>query len=245
MSGQWIATNEACCFHYNNWTIELNPYQPELPVKFSVNSGKTPVSRSSGAGEIRWPALAIAASPAHSNKLEEIYARQNDLIVRYAQHHHDRFSFQVDWRILEVESPYTVGFEVWISIQTDLLDTSPSLFLSSYGQSNWQGWTHEQLLPDSDEPFDNMPSANRSAACWYSENSSYLWLVDPRDRGQVEWLNSTTENLQRIKLFGSFLEKGVIRRARMRLLISDHLLSKDDIQGAYLSLCQSDLPLTA
>ena len=233
MLGQWIATDSRCRFSLNDWTIELDPKHPGDGVSILRE------------GKVAWKALSIASEPQHSMQPEEIYIRHDDLIVRYSQSEHDQFEFQLDWRVLEVEQPFVLGIEVWISIQTRLLDTAPKINMTSFGGVAWQGWTHDQLSPDTTELFDNLSGEARAALCWGSTTEQYLWLLDPRDCGQIAWQSSITDQTQSAKLFGSFLEKGVIRRARMQLLVASSSLTQSDVQHAYQSLSHSELPLTA
>lgn len=233
MPGTWNSSNGNYRFSENERTIEIDPRDPARGVRFLRS------------GQHGWRALSIEANPKHSSQPEEIYVRRKDLIVRYSQAENDQFGFQVDWRLLDVEPPFVIGLEVWISIQTRLLDTSPRIHLTSMGDSGWLGWTHRQLMPDSAEPFDNLPGDPNAAIGWDSDSGYHLWLIDPRDLRQIHWQNPVDQPIQRASLFGEFLEKGVIRRARMWLLTSDCNLSLAAIQEAYVKLSRSELPLTA
>ena len=72
-----------------------------------------------------------------------------------------------------------------------------------------------------------------------------LWLIDPHDLKQARWLSQPGECQQRVELFGDFLEKGVIRRARMQLLVADQAIDRQQAGAAYRQLSSRELPLTA
>ena len=56
-----------------------------------------------------------------------------------------------------------------------------------------------------------------------------------------------TDTLLRLRLFGDFLEKGVIRKARPWIVITrgETPPSESELESLWKSLCESPLPLTA
>lgn len=221
----------------NGWRIDFEPTRPSLPITFRTPQGKG------------WPALAVEPLPSHSMQVEELYVRQSDLIVRFAQGRSDRFGFQIDWRLIEPPKGFDLGLEVWISVQTNLLDAAPQLRVASSGnsQAQWREYRHQQLSIDRTTETDGWADGLKSsiAALGIDQEGCHgLWLIEPRDQSQLRWKSKPSAAVRQAELFGQFLEKGVIRRARMQLLVRDQPISETDIQQAYQALLQRDLPLT-
>jgi hypothetical protein len=239
MNAVWSPLRTVAHFAQQDWSVELDPARPTSFLTLSSPTG------------IRWEALAINPLPNHSLHAEEIYVRQQDLIARFSQVGKDQYGFQVDWRLLDTISDFEVGIEVWISLQTNLLDSAPKIQARSRGVGAWKSWTHQQLVSQvgpSDDASQGWSSQNASAIAAISSSTqdcSCLCLIEPRDLQQVSWTSQPSNNEQQAELFGQFLEKGVIRRARMQLLASKKQIGLLEIQRAYQQLINRELPLTA
>ncbi len=242
------------------WTIQLNPARPDLGlfvIRIPSQSKSHSESRSrtevtTGSTEevdseldaLRYSALTVRPQPSHSFLPEEIYVRQQDLIARFGQSDIDQYAIQLNWRLLPAQEPFDLAVEVWVSIQTQLLDSAPVVQLLSEGPSVWRAWESGDL--NSDYSSDDPPTLTDAVALLSaSEGANLLWLIDPRDQAKVHRMDDTPSNRYRSSLFGDFLEKGVIRRARLRLLVGSKHVELSDIRSAYQDLCSSALPLTA
>ncbi len=145
-------------------------------------------------------------------------------MVRYNQSEEDKFAFQIDFRAVPTSelASAACGFDLWLSVQTQLLDSHPTLEISHPGAvSGWSG-----------------SAAIQSIA---SPKGSAAILIHPSDLLQTELIDATAGKL---RLFGNFMEKGVIRRGRVRWLVSDHPLADDNLRAAYDCFAESPLPLT-
>ncbi len=240
MPAAWSPLKTVAQSTSKGWVLELDPTQPQHPLTFVSAKGT------------RWQALGIQPLPQHTLRTEEVYVRQQDLIARFGQGPQDQYSFQVDYRLVEVPAPFDLGLEIWISVQTSLLDTAPKLALTSVGCEAWSCWNHQQLIGDTDCVHDEADSGwsgsqtnSRAAMINTAAECSFVWLVEPRDQVQLHWTCPTKEAKQTAELFGSFLEKGVIRRARLQLLVSHQKVDVAEIQTAYAQLRHRELPLTA
>jgi hypothetical protein len=239
MTAVWSPLRTVAHFAQHDWSVELDPAKPNSFLTLSSPSGS------------RWEALAIHPLPKHSLHAEEIYVRQQDLIARFSQVGKDEYGFQVDWRLLDAPSDFDVGIEVWISLQTNLLDSAPKIQACSRGVGTWKSWTHHQLVSEvgpSDDASQGWSSQSASLVAAVSSSTkdcSCLWIIEPRDLQQVSWKSQPIGNEQQAELFGQFLEKGVIRRARMQLLASKKQIGLQEIQRAYQQLIKRELPLTA
>lgn len=205
-----------------------------------------------------WEIASVTPHPPHASLPEEVYSRQGDLIVRYRQSSVDTFAYQLDWQLLPASAPFVAAVELWLSVQTDLLDTSPELEVACRANSgqSWQVFEHHQL-DNSDVASKNDSATDRGPAALLcgpkadpanaasAEATSGLWLIEPSDQCNTRRCTKDDQATQRLRLFGHFMEKGVIRRARMRFLLAPGIVSAEHISQAYRELADSPLPLTA
>lgn len=238
MRATWNPLKTVAQSSFNGWTIDLDPTKPNQAVELSC-------------GKFSWQALSIQPLPNHSLIPEEIYVRQQDLIARFAQGTNDLYALQVDYRLLEAPEGFDLALEVWLTVQTSLLDGAPKLKLVTNGHGTWNYWTHSQLASDhdasqqADAGWSEQHEKSRAAMLLSGSGCSCLWLVEPRDQSQINWISDVSQQTQQAEIFGSFLEKGVIRRARLQLLATQRSVQHDDIKIAYDFLRQRELPLTA
>ncbi len=198
-----------------------------------------------------WEIAAVRPVPHHSVTPEEIYGREDDLICRYRQTQSDVFAFQLDWQLLPAVAPFAGGVELWLSVQTDLLDSQPELEVTSVaaGSQAWRVLAHSDL---SDEPLagGDPRDLGPAAMICHSETgsgdrTSGLWLIEPSDQCHARLCSPPNSAALSVRLFGHFMEKGVIRRGRMRFLQASGEIRDADIAGAYQQFASSPLPLTA
>ncbi len=234
MPAKWDLTQPIASGTQGTWSVRLNPLRPTEPVQFCPTSESADV----------WNAVSLRPLPQHALQASEVYVRENDLIVRFEQSSGDQYALQLDWQLLEGIPSIVHGVELWVSIQTNLLDSAPELEIASDGEfAGWRIYQHSML---SDQPATAVLS--HTAAALTSSGTggtTRLWLIEPSDQSQSQLLTSADEAVQRVKLFGQFLEKGVIRRARMRFVIIDGELSTAKLQALYHDFANSPLPLTA
>ena len=241
MSIHWEPLANLAQSIHRGWRIELNPTKPAEGIRFTSES--TP--------SMSWNALSVHPIPKHSLQPEELFVRQEDLITRFAQNPEDDFGFQIDWRLMAPSETFDVGVEIWLTVQTSLLESVPRLGIQSQGlPSGWTCWKHRELIDD--EVGDPVVEATSSsselgvaALMWSREQTSFLWLIEPSDQDHIDWNSHAEDATQSGTLFGHFMEKGVIRRARMQLFACAGLLQKSDVSRAYRALAERDLPLTA
>lgn len=193
-----------------------------------------------------WRLLSVCPNPTHSLSPEEIYVRDQDLISRFDQLDSDTFGFQLDWKLLEPEAPQIWAFELWASVQTDLLDSSPSLTVAcrSPAQEPWRVLSASELLSQSTSG--QSEDAQRSPAILVSTSHGMVgvWMIEPTDQRHTRLVENQGEECA-VNLFEHFMEKGVIRRARMRFYLVGGDVSDDAIISLYRRFADSPLPLTA
>lgn len=176
-----------------------------------------------GPAKSPWQLMAIHPVPSHACLIDDQFARGSDLMVRYGQSENDQFAFQLDYRAVpktELASA-ACGFDIWLSVQTQLLDSHPTLEISHPGAGDWNSQAAIQTCQ--------------------SRLGCATVLIHPSDMLQTELIESTQGTL---RLFGNFMEKGVIRRGRLRCLISPQPLASSELQSAYNCFADSPLPLT-
>jgi hypothetical protein len=189
-----------------------------------------------GIGELVWNCvpntghiLGVSAGAAASP--HDAFARGHDLVAVYAQDEPQSFQWQVYWRATTPE-PQVVLIDVILSLQTPLLESFPRVIT----QSRLPTGEAKEL------PGEGDCLVLRPTACDWS----YAEMTHPKDRGILELTPYRDGGLciER-RLGGQFLEKGVIRRLRLR---GAFLPRKDDLDRAagYLEqLAMETPPLTA
>ncbi len=152
--------------------------------------------------------------------LGDAYVRQNDLIAMFPELAPWRFGYQIDMRVLKEAPPDTLAVEIWLSIQTSLLDSHPQLELQLKG-----------------ERFNT--AADKG---WTSQSMRMGLMVHPLDQRDCHIEQRGDELAMRV--FGRFMEKGVIRRMRFRLILGQKPESSVFWQDRFDEFSKSPLPLT-
>ncbi|MFM8573105.1 MAG: hypothetical protein ACKOAU_16035 [Pirellula sp.] len=156
-------------------------------------------------------------------KPSESYARLNDFIISFPQKYPWPFSYQLDVRVQPSDTHLLVA-ELWLSVQTSMLECNPQLILLP---SNDKGpWTcHPEFL------------------CSGDRRTSLA--IHPLDRSDSKLHTSRSGSIERLDLFGRFMEKGVIRRGRLLLVASNSSISEKQMMEFCKAFADSQLPLTA
>ncbi len=156
----------------------------------------------------------------HQVPFGEAYVRQCDLIASYPEHAPCPYGYQIDVRVLSESPSNAVVLEFWLSIQTSLLDSHPQLELR---------WSGAHFRPAAEN-------------YWTDEASELGLIVHPLDREDCRMdgrLDALTMNV-----FGRFMEKGVIRRMRFRLIAAQRADSEAFWMERFTEFSESPLPLT-
>ncbi len=172
--------------------------------------------------------------------LDEQYVRGDELHLSFPQDavHPDPnqsfdFGFRVVLRPVAVSclqpSPETVVFEALVSIQTTLLDLHPTLDLIASSDAD--------VRPQSAHGIANAIHSGTIG------DSSWSVILGPHDAPFTTDVDDS-ENA-RFRLFGEFLEKGVIRRARPWLVLhrGSQPLPTETLSAILSELAESPLPL--
>jgi hypothetical protein len=221
----WQLRADQALLETKYWRVELDPRAPKAGLQ--INSGSTQLGQF----------LKISPKPSHSFKIQEAYVRQNDLIVRYEQSGDDLYTVQLNWRRLECEIPDALSLELWISVQTALLDTHPVIEVRSHTpDAQWHGLNlHDLSIDKSDCTAIGLVKKSSVTA---------MVMIEPSDAQQARRIPDRSENFT-LRLLGEFMEKGVIRRARLRFFAVSGEFSRSKIAKQYRKFTDSPLPLTA
>lgn len=182
--------------------------------------------------------------------LVESYVRGSDLVATYKQTPDRDIRPQVYWRFLS-DNGYG-GIEVIVSVQTDLLHSRPALHTSGqYGASQVLRLEDVESMSFRVVEQASVARPEDGASLFLIRpethpNLSYAEMVHPSDFVKADiYLNVPGGTELRHDLFPESLEKGVIRRARLR---SYWLARRGDEELAakkYQQLIKSSPPLTA
>ncbi|TWU03977.1 hypothetical protein [Neorhodopirellula pilleata] len=143
------------------------------------------------------------------------------------------FSLRLSIRVVASTTTRCV-LEPTFSIQTSLLDTHPTLDLKSVG-----GTVDRRVL--------TAATTGDSVSVWtinFAGNAGMIAvLLGPHDAPFTT--DQSSEDKIRLQLFGEFLEKGVIRKARPWVVLdrSEAGIKDDELAGLADALCQTPLPL--
>ncbi|MCG8584067.1 MAG: hypothetical protein MI757_05085, partial [Pirellulales bacterium] len=144
----------------------------------------------------------------------DFYSRGRDLVATYRENAGQQRRLQVYWRALEASHTETqiAVLELVVSVQTDLLDSNPAMYVASRFPTGEIVGECEVGSAENDQHFVLVRPATQPL--------SIMQAVHPSDRiGDAELEADDTGTVVRHPLFAEQLEKGVIRRARARVAI--------------------------
>ncbi len=222
---EWQLNSEQAFFETNRGRVELDPRAPNTGLQ--VHFGAIQLGQF----------LKIVPKPSHAFKIQEAYIRQNDLIVRYEQSGSDLFTVQLNWRRLDCDIPDALAFEVWISVQTSLLDTHPEIEVRSRTpDASWHALSLDDLSVEK--------SSSTAIGLVKKSGVTAMIMIEPSDAHQAQRIVDRSDDFA-FRLLGDFMEKGVIRRVRLRFLAVSTELSRSKIVKQFRAFMDSPLPLTA
>ncbi|MEM9187253.1 MAG: hypothetical protein AAGB00_12235 [Planctomycetota bacterium] len=188
--------------------------------------------------------IQAASASATELRLADAYVRGADLVARFTPSTNFPFGTEVYWRVGRRPEPPTI--ELIASVQTDLLDTHPKLMTRSVvGSSSVSPIVEQDGVIDAASELDqDMPKA---VGCLAGAGPVWVEFAHPSDRREA-LLEAARHPGDTVsigwRLFSAFLEKGVIRRAR----ITAALLSSADpttVGALYRRFATQAPPLTA
>ena len=195
-----------------------------------------------------------ASAPMSSDDVGDVFLRGNDLVVSYSETAMRPFSLQVYWRATAGRDGALL-LDTILSLQTDLLESFPAVAVETQlsAASAWQisneGEAATKMNVDKGMNADKgqqcrLPADDSDGLLLRSADGgwSYAEMTHPEDRGGGRIERSKRDvYLLRRQLGGGFLEKGVIRRLRVRGVL---LPQENDLESAarYLASFATEQP---
>lgn len=189
-------------------------------------------------------------------KLAESYVRSGDLVARYHPAPEYPYALHIYWRVdvLPLANGVLGSLSVVVSVQTELLDTHPRICIHSQLEAqealhivvDESGRASNQFLDTAIPAQEFEPRGMATCLLWRPPRSetSYAEIALASDFRQVGVSQNARDRRAEWDLFADFLEKGVIRRARLHALF---LPREGDVELAAeccRSLERRPLPLT-
>ena len=240
----WKIEQSQSEFRFHGWEGSFNLSHPEQGLHVTAQNGLKLEN-----------VLGVTFPNPRQPFLQDCYTRLGDLVTAYPQRDSRKFNVQLDYRLLDA-TPESLLIELWVSVQTYLLDSHPSVSVrcaldsttvTNYIADEMGGLTVENA--DNETASDTTPSIpirHRAVIRGQTteKNLHLAWFNHPRDQFDTTWSKQTGEQNDEAHLFGHFMEKGVIRRGRMRCWIHQKPIHLAGLQEQYHLFAGSPLPLT-
>lgn len=213
-----------------------------------------PMLPAAGLGQIAWedvplPGKLLGIAAGEEATTTESFTRGSDLIVSCAAGKSVPFQWQVYWR--GAARPHgIVQIDAIVSLQTGLLESFPTFtaYTSLTVSELWRVGSEERAAERLDTSVGSAKPASEVCSVLLrcaGVDWSYLEMTHPADEAEttIHVAASGEVSLER-RLGGRFLEKGVIRRMRIR---GTFLPREDDLETAAelsAAFCKEEPPLT-
>jgi len=195
-----------------------------LPLRVSLAMGQRHVTLGDGDPPLApalWQMPTLASLP-----LVEAYVRGSDLVARLEPGERFPFHTELYWTLRELPAePLVAALSLVVSVRTELLDTYPELPLASSIAGEVQRYD---------------VGAGPAFATRLSSGQTLIDYAVPED---CQSQSATAHSVER-KLFAHFLEKGVIRRARLFAAVAPGEVSPARASAICRQLAEGALPLT-
>ncbi|MFT5522867.1 MAG: hypothetical protein ACI9HK_000811 [Pirellulaceae bacterium] len=229
----WKIEQERAFWSNNDFSAEVNLRCPDEGIsRIAIGNHKL-------AGSLLAPCDLTNETP-----LLDAYQRGNDLVATYAATSNRNVRTQIYWRAVTALDSQAVGFEVILSVQTDLLDSKPLTTVSTQ-------------LPAGEvfrgaENADGELSFNRY---FHGSSPTVATLIRGADFSLLEQVHptdyfgqATLEDAGRVavdrRVFPEGLEKGVIRRARFQAFLIPRSGDFESAKELFAKFDEAAPPLT-
>ncbi len=226
----WSVDNTVAVISFGSTSLRVDLARPDLGLAFAGSEAR-----------LHFAAPDLRQLPA----LEEHYVRGTDLMASYPQVGNDPFGFHLELRVLDTR-PVPI-LQCIVSVQTELLDCHPMVDIKVSGTCEARGGLEEesewvQPPPSAPEGQSGGHLASPLTLVRQSDDEVLTLMLPPRD-WPVTGFRVSAEHCQ-WRLFEEFLEKGVIRKARFWLALTDSATTLEQVEDWYAELCRVPLPLT-
>jgi hypothetical protein len=211
----WQLAKLGAVVELNHVSVRLDAARPECGLTWTWPDSSGPTLDILG---VEFPQSAAV-------RLEDLYAREDDLVATYLEQGHQRRRWLVYWRVRR-DLPSPAAVELQISAQTELLDVDPQLVVSS----RLVGGEVIAAGAAASEPGYLRARLSRQWDCLQAAQP-----LTGLDRG----------TLIAHRLFLDRLEKGVLLRSRVVFALVEPEGGRQQVEEVYQAFCRSRLPLTA
>lgn len=228
----WKLNGTEAYLEQGKWRAHYCTAHPELGVLVSHSDSKASIAMIG----------LIQPSAGRSRPANESYVRQNDLIADFAQCDQSQFGFETYFRMIPSASHDLLGMEIWLSVQTELLDSTPAMDLTAIVPNAQWVSVPELMIGGVPAGWRSLPQGDSSATLGLAA----LVLVHPLDVAQTSHVVNplAARDMLPLRIFSHFMEKGVIRRARVQVYLSHQTFSAGLCRELFEHFAASELPLT-
>ena len=161
------------------------------------------------------------------------YIRQRDLIAHFPEKSPFHFGYEAYFCALPSAPDHQI-LELWLSVQTSKLESNPQLRLRLQTLGEGAEATESQAVPRTD----------MSPGLYLFHDWKIGIMIHPLDQSDSK-LERDDDGEWTLVTFGRFMEKGVIRRMRLRIVACNGTISDSQWLAWMQSFAESPLPLTA
>jgi hypothetical protein len=161
------------------------------------------------------------------------YVRQGDLIAHFPEKSPFHFGYEAYFCALPSAPDHQI-LELWLSVQTSKLESNPQLRLRLQTPGKGGKATESQAVPRTD----------LSPGLYLFQDKTIGIMIHPLDQGD-SILERDHDGDWTLVTFGRFMEKGVIRRMRLRIVACNGTIPDSHWLAWMQSFAESPLPLTA
>lgn len=206
-----------------------------------------------GATQLQWHGMPLAGqllgiSAGVVSETQDSFVRGSDLVLTSCSQLPKQFRWQAYWRAVALDE-HRLQLDLIVSLETPLLESFPK-FSTRTSLPVAEAWrVAADANPERLAICDSTEEQSKDIDCFVLRGDdsswSYVEMTDPVDRGQSRLRPAGELACLERELGGSFLEKGVIRRMRIRGILMPR---DDDLQQAaqqFAAFRVEEPPLTA
>lgn len=242
----WQLDGTLASLQSQRWAATVDLRQPQLGLHSIHLSGAHGFD---GLSDARLLSLTLPGSSS-PEEIHDHWVRGKDLVVVYSATSRRASQPEIYWRSLE--SLEAVGLELIVSIKTDLLDDNPETHVVSELRADETWWlpftrqihSERQLFLPGTPPVATGFAGAGAFLVRLQSQVSYIEMIHPSDFSEAQVARIEKRVRIQTPLFPEHLEKGVIRRGRIRAWL---VPSNGDLAAAhrlYGEFVDSELPLT-
>lgn len=213
----WKLDGTVAAIHLQTFSAALDVARPHLGLELKAH----PQPGAAVTGHVLQVQFPV---PPAADELQEHWTRCDDLIAIYAQTKVRQFQPEVYWRLVRTQDT-PAGIELIVSVETSLLDATPATGVSSRMPAGQVLWLNDLQQPELGMELragTELTDAHRANGIGLfvfrpaGIGLSYVEMVHPSDflSASIRWEGETA--VLQSQLFHESLEKGVIRRGRVR-----------------------------